>query len=430
MRLITLTIISIILFTTSCVDKSVKEEETVILLPPRVDKKIIKDKFADLPFDSKEEIKIALLLPLSGQHKKLGKMLYDAAQLALFDHGDPRIVIYPFDTKGSEFSAISLMNEVVAKDIKVIVGPVFSRVVRAITPIAQKNDMIIFTFSNNTKVSTRDVYVLGLDLRQQVQRIITYAMENDIKYFSALLPGNDYGSQIVVELRKIIEMYDGMVLKTEFYIPGSKLNSNVRRVVKSLTEVPVDKEGNPLFREIKKGEKVPLDENGKPLYQDIKKFKTALLVTESSKKLMEIGSLLEQYNFPIGSKLIGLSGWEGNAALHNDIFEGAWSTDLPRDNFEIYDEHFNDIYSYDPTKISALSYDIISVISALSAVGGEPSFKTKNIRSAVGFSGVGGVFRFKNSGVVERLLEVYEVEDGKMKTIDPASFQFIKNVKK
>ena len=263
------TIISIMFFTTSCVDK-VAEEDTAVILPPRIEKRVIKERFADLPFDSEKEIKVALLLPLSGKHKVLGEMLYDAAQLALFDHGDPRIVIYPFDTKGSEFTSISVMNEVIAKDIKIIIGPVFSKIVKAITPIARKNDMTIFSFSNNFDVASSDVYVLGLDVRQQVQRVITYAIENDIRYFSALLPGNNYGSQVVKELRKVIEMHGGMVLKTEFYIPGSNLNTNVRRVVKSLVEVPVDKEGQALFQEVKEGESIPVDEMGEPLFKDIK----------------------------------------------------------------------------------------------------------------------------------------------------------------
>lgn len=426
MRLIILTIISILFFTTSCI-QTIVEEETTIVLPPRVDKKVIKEKFADLPFDSEEEIKIALLLPLSGKHKKLGKALYDAAQLALFDHGDPRIVIYPFDTKGSEFTAISVMNEVVAEGIKIIVGPVFSKVVKSISPIASKNDITIFSFSNNSEVANNNIYVMGLDVRQQVQRIVTYAIENDIKYFSALLPGNNYGSQIVTELRKVIEIYGGMVLKTEFYVPGSDVNVNVRRVVRSLIEIPVDREGQPLFKHLMEGEEIPLDEEGRPLYQDIKDFKTALLIAENSKKLVEIADLLEKYNFPDESQVIGLSGWDGSEALQKDVFSGAWFTGLPKNNFELYHDHFDDIYTYTPAKISSFAYDIISVISALVASGEDITFKKEMVLNSVGFSGISGVFRFKNSGVVERLLEVYKADGGRVNTIDPANFQFVKN---
>ena len=141
-------------------------------------------------------------MPLSGKHKNIGKALYDAAQLALFDHGDPRIVIYPFDTKASEYTAVSLMEEIIAQDIKIIIGPVFSNIVKSLTPIAQDNGITILSFSNNINVATNNVYIAGLDVRQQVQRIISYVLENDIKYFSALLPGNNYGAQIVQELRK------------------------------------------------------------------------------------------------------------------------------------------------------------------------------------------------------------------------------------
>ena len=43
---------------------------------------------------------------------------------------------------------------------------------------------------------------------------------------------------------------------------------------------------------------------------------------------------------------------------------------------------------------------------------------------SVGFSGISGVFRFREDGVVERLLEIYEVINNHGNSLDPAPFQF------
>ncbi len=122
-----LTILTIILFTTSCVVQKPIPQEKVFYLLPKIDKKEVINFFADLPFDSDKEIKVALMVPLSGKHEKLGKDLYRAAQLALFDHGDPRIVIYPYDTEASEFKSIELINKIIEEEIKIVIGPVFAK---------------------------------------------------------------------------------------------------------------------------------------------------------------------------------------------------------------------------------------------------------------------------------------------------------------
>ena len=436
MRKIFLNIILILIFTTSCVERisyyiekpqtQSKTTKQTLTLPPRIDKQIIRDTFVDLPFDSQKEIKIALLLPLTGKHHKLGKALYDAAQLAIFDHGDPRMVIYPFDTKGSEFNSISIMNEIIEKDIKIIVGPVFSKIVSAITPIAKQHNITIFSFSNDIMIADQNTYITALDVRQQVQKIASYAIENNIKYFATLLPGNDYGAQIVTELRKIVDMSQGMVLKTEFYNLNSDITPNVRRALNALKEVPVNEDGEPLFRKIAADETIPLDEEtGKPLYYDIADFNTALLITENSpRQLDKIANLIAKHQLPQNSRLIGLSGWEDNDALYRKEFSGSWYTALPRNNFAIYNAHFNNTYNYEPSKISSLAYDIISVISALAALDTSPPLEKDTIVNPIGFSGVNGVFRFKDSGAVERLLEIYEVDNNENRTILPAYFQF------
>ena len=113
------------------------------------------------------------------------------------------------------------------------------------------------------------------------------------------------------------------------------------------------------------------------------------------------------------------------------MFNGAWYSDIPKENYVPFADHFYDIFGKTPYKVSALSYDIVSVISALASYvdtsEGEV-FNLQQINNPSGFSGVSGVFRFNMDGIVERLFEVYEVENGRVKTIEPALYQFRKNV--
>ena len=58
-----------------------------------------------IPLQVKNPIVVALLLPLSGRHAALGRALKDAAFLALFELGNPRLVILPRDTGGTAAGA-------------------------------------------------------------------------------------------------------------------------------------------------------------------------------------------------------------------------------------------------------------------------------------------------------------------------------------
>ncbi len=441
MRLKNLTIFIILFFTTSCIQTVNKySDDKIIQLPPRIDKKVIKEKFSDLPFESEKEIKIAMLLPLTDKHEKLGKDLYNAAKLALYDHGDPRIVIYPIDTKGSSFGAINAVKEAIEQNIDVIVGPVFSENVKAIKPLAKENNIKIFTFSNDTNIAEENIYVLGLGIEQQVDRVVKYAKENGYEYFASIAPANQFGSKIAFQLRESAGEKD-KTLKTEFYNSSNNIEANIRRVVKTLSESPVNEEGEALFikdlalskniydeeKILASNEDILKDEDKKIIEKrDFSDYKRALIIGEGgAKTLTKIGESLAKRNLSQDIKLLGLSVWDENYSLNNPVYENSWYADYAKENIKIFENHFYENFKYNPPKISILAYDIISVISALASYHDETDpFSLKNLNNSIGFSGVSGVFRFREDGVVERLLEIYEVINNHGNSLDPAPFQF------
>lgn len=447
-----LTILTIILFTTSCVEEQ-RVAEQVLVLPPRVQKKEVINFFADLPFDSKKEIKIALLVPLTGPHKQIGEDLFKAAQLALFDHGDPRIVIYPYDTEASEFKSIKIIDKIVADNIKFIVGPVFAKNVKAIKPVAKEHDIKIFTFSNNTDIAGDGVYVLGVDVKQQIARLIDYSISNGYEYFSALAPANHFGSDAVKQLR-LSAQNKAMILKSEFYNSNNSLRRNVKKILKSMAESPVNEKGFEIFKEISLDEltkqiiiekqqaqaedsaiaelneqqdnevsEILTEEIEEHIYRDIDEYKRALLLADSANNLEIISELTDFSEFAGDFKILGTSLMGKDKVMSLDIFTKAWFTDLPSENIVNFEQHFANTYGYLPQNISIFSYDIISVISALASYN--QVYNMSYLESYAGFSGVSGVFRFNKDGIVERLFEIYEIKDGLKNTIDPAPFQFL-----
>ena len=128
-----------------------------------IKKEQIAQKFKDISFDNSNEIKIALMLPLSGKSAKIGNEILNATILALFDNRDPRIVIKTYDTEGSELKTIEATEEIISEGYKIVIGPVFSNNVAAMQPLIKDEDIFVFTFSNDITIAAENIFLLGID---------------------------------------------------------------------------------------------------------------------------------------------------------------------------------------------------------------------------------------------------------------------------
>ncbi|MGI9494156.1 MAG: ABC transporter substrate-binding protein, partial [Geminicoccaceae bacterium] len=105
-----------------------------------------------------EEVKAGLLLPLSGRASDLGQDMLKAAQMALFDAGLNSVTLVPRDTGGSAEQASRAAQELIDEGVEILIGPLFSSAVRAVTPLAQHADIRVLAFSNVTSVAAEGTY--------------------------------------------------------------------------------------------------------------------------------------------------------------------------------------------------------------------------------------------------------------------------------
>ena len=85
--------------------------------------------------------KVALLLPLSGPQAALGQSLFNAAQMALFDVGVTDVTLLPLDTTGTPAGATQAATQALQSGAQLMIGPVFSAEVSAVTPLAPNSDL-------------------------------------------------------------------------------------------------------------------------------------------------------------------------------------------------------------------------------------------------------------------------------------------------
>jgi ABC-type branched-subunit amino acid transport system substrate-binding protein len=112
-------------------------------------------------FDQTGKLRIALLVPLSGPHARLGVQLRDAATLALFDNNDDAVALLPKDTKGTPDGAVAAAERAIADGAHIVLGPLFSQSVEAIKPTLRAANIQAIAFSNNRAVAGGPVFLIG-----------------------------------------------------------------------------------------------------------------------------------------------------------------------------------------------------------------------------------------------------------------------------
>ena len=75
-----------------------------------------------------EKIKIGLLVPMTGENSKLGKLLIKSTRMALDDIGTDKIEIYPKDTGLDPNKTLQSARELKKIGVKIIIGPVFLKI--------------------------------------------------------------------------------------------------------------------------------------------------------------------------------------------------------------------------------------------------------------------------------------------------------------
>lgn len=362
------------------------------------------------------EVRVALLVPLSGNYKSLGQSMLDSAQLALFYLNEPNLVLMPIDTKGTSFGAVQAASEAIGRGAQLILGPVFSKSAQAVSTIANNNQVNVISFSNDKSLADSGVFAIGFRPEQQIQRIVEYGLLQGIQDYTTVLPNNAYGAAGAETLRLTLAQNPlATILKTEiYYITRNGKPSRLRSHVYSALDSALNK-------------KPPRDyiEDEKRYNDNPITYPRGMLVPEGGERLASILKILERYHFdPQKVKLMGSALWSQSTLPNSPLLEGAWYAASPVDRHEAFEQRFKQVYGYAPDNIASLAYDGVALSVALARMSNGQDFSREAITNPRGFMGVDGIFRLERNGLATRGLAIMEIKDGKPVVVDPAPDSF------
>lgn len=98
-----------------------------------------------------------------------------------------------YDTKSTPEGARTAVQNALGQRVRLIIGPLSSGEVRAISEETVYNRVPVIAFSTSKDVLQPTVYTLGLLIDEQVNRIMSYAAAQGRSRFALLLPDNSTG---------------------------------------------------------------------------------------------------------------------------------------------------------------------------------------------------------------------------------------------
>jgi branched-chain amino acid transport system substrate-binding protein len=338
---------------------------------------------SSLPTDTQRH-RIALIVPLSGPNGAIGQSIANAATMAILDTNADNLRITTYDSAAGVPAAA---QRAIADGNKLILGPLMGDDIPVVAAAARAARVPVISFSNDTTVAGRDVYIMGNVPEQSIARTIRHARTQGAARFGALIPSGEYGERVSGAVLDAVRSSGGTMVAMENY---DRSSTSVTAAVRRLnTRGPFD----------------------------------AVLIADGGRIATQAAPLLKPRG--IGPRILGTELWSGEAALTTTpALRGAWFSAVSDGRYRQFSDSYRSRFGTPPYRLATLGYDAVLLTMRITRDWrpGTP-LPTAKLTDRGGFLGLDGAFRF-DRGVVQRAFEVREVRVGGVTVVSPAPRKF------
>jgi len=359
---------------------------------------------------SSENIKIGLMVPLTGEYKSIGKSILNATKLAINKINNDNVLIVPKDTKGNPEITLKVAKELRDNDVQIVIGPLFYK---NLIYLNELNQMIFLTLSNKVLETPTNVISAGINAESQINTIKKFKKKFNLERTIFLIPDSDYKLEIENAIKQTkLKLKDKFIYNTD----PTKLTSQIEK----LTRYPQRKQN--LLDEVKRIENSD-DPNKEKKIENLMKKDTlgginfdSVIIADFDESLKSVATSLLYTD--ISSKrinYIGLNQWFDRSLIDEKSLHPFYFPSINRDNYEEYKREYFDIFDEEPNQISFVSYDLVGLIYFLiyknNFIIDEKIFYKKNK-----FKGKIGIFEI-NKNKINHILNFYSAEGEDFKKI-------------
>lgn len=359
------------------------------------------------------KLNIALLLPMTGANKQLGKEYSDTAVFALQDMDTNKIEVSYFDTKSTDVGLVDAIKEISRGDFDVIVGPTFSKDVKLVVEEMKKYDkkIPIISLSNDRSIKASNVLIFGYSVNDAIDDMVALFVSKNMKNFVAIFPNNIQGSADFKVFKQAISKHEANLMRAEFYdnIGVANVSKYVSKITSNLREVEVyDKL---TMKKLDAG-RIAFDSE-----KHIKREKTAnvFYISAYGGELRKILAAMSDSEFakPDDLFIVAHSGSEDDSISLNKNLDGV--NLFSHGEYRDYVTKFYGQYGYKPSKLSSILYDAILFSSYLKTKRDKINYSDIKDGS-FNFDGVNGSFEISDGYLKRRNDLVHFTQTGIEKT--------------
>tara|TARA_Y100001970_G_scaffold265278_1_gene352721 strand:+ start:187 stop:1338 length:1152 start_codon:yes stop_codon:yes gene_type:complete len=359
---------------------------------------------------SSENIKIGLMVPLTGEYRSIGKSILNATKLAINKIDNDNVLIVPKDTKGDPEITLKVAKELRDNDIQIVIGPLFNK---NLIYLNELDKMIFLSLSNKVLETPKNVISAGINAESQINTIKKFKKKFNLERTIFLIPDTDYRSEIenaIIQTK--IKLKEKFIYNTD----PTKLTSQIEE----LTRYGQRKQN--LLDEIKRLENSD-DINKEKKIENLMKKDTlgginfdSVIIADFDESLKSVATSLLYTD--ISSKrinYIGLNQWFDKSLINEKSLHPFYFPSINRNNYEEYKKEYLNIFKEEPNQISFVSYDLVGLIYFLiyknEFIIDEKIFYKKNK-----FKGKIGIFEI-NKNKINHILNFYSAEGEEFKKI-------------
>jgi len=352
-----------------------------------------------------KDLKIGVLLPLSGPFQAIGQSFLKAIQLGLFDIGNEKIKIYPKDSKGNALNSYLAAKEFEELGIEIVIGPVFFESLERLNEI---KSITFISLTNKVQKIPKNTIAFGVNIKSQLQTLVKYF--NDIKLSKTLLlsPKSQY-----IDQTKIFSSSSIKFDKEFLY------DSNPKKITGEIEKLTK-------YRERKKDleRRIKILENS-----DLNKDKVELKTLEQKHTLGKVNfdsvividfgeslkSILTSFMFSdVSNKEVSfftINQWFDKTLFNENAAQNLYFPGIDFDNYNKFNKKYFEIYKKEPNKVSILAYDALGLIYYC-WVNNNFQFEVDHLYNKEGFKGMHGEFFIENNLSMQKL-KIYKVSKKK-----------------
>lgn len=333
-------------------------------------------------------VKVALILPLTGQGSTVGTAMRNAAQLAFEEAQQPDLTLLLEDDRGTPEGAREATQGALKQGAEIVLGPLFAGSVQSAAAVAKAAGKPVIGFSTDVTVAAPNVYLLSFLPQPEVDRVVEESVVSGKRSFAALIPETAYGNAVEAAFRESVARRGARVAAVERY-PAGNPGPAVERLARVIT-----------------GPGATAD---------------ALFIPETAEALPAVAAALTKAGFsPVRVRPVGTALWNDPALFALPALQGGHFAAPDRTGFSAFSGRYQARFGAAPPRVTSLAYDAVTLAAALARQYGSQRFTEATLINAAGFAGVDGTFRFRPDGQSERALAVYEIRNNAATPVSPA----------